>query len=86
LGALLATVSFTNESASGWQQAYFSNAVALTTGATYIVSYHTSGFYSADANYFASAVTSGPLTAPANSSGGNGAYVHGSSSLFPGNT
>jgi hypothetical protein len=85
-GALLATVSFTNESASGWQQAYFSNAVVLTTAATYTVSYHTSGFYSADANYFTSAVTSGPLTAPASSNGGNGVYAYGSSSLFPSNS
>jgi hypothetical protein len=83
---LLANVTFTNESTSGWQQAYFSSAIALTPGAIYVVSYHTNGFYSADGNYFASAVTSGPLTAPPNSSGGNGVYVYGSSSLFPSNT
>jgi Domain of unknown function (DUF4082)/Cadherin-like domain len=83
-GALLATVTFTNETASGWQQATFSNPVALTTGATYIVSYHTNGFYSADSNYFASALTNGPLTAPSSAtSGGNGVYAYGSSSIFP---
>lgn len=83
-GALLDTVTFANESASGWQQAYFSSAATLTAGATYVVSYHTSGFYSADANYFANAVTTGPLTAPSSTaSGGNGLYAYGSSSAFP---
>ena len=56
----------------------------LTTGATYVVSYHTTGFYSADGNYFASALTSGPLTAPSSAaSSGNGVYAYGSISLFP---
>jgi hypothetical protein len=83
-GALLATVSFTSETASGWQQATFSNPVTLTQGATYVVSYHTNGFYSADGNYFANALTNGPLTAPSSAaSGGNGVYAYGSSSVFP---
>ena len=47
-GTLLASVTFTNESASGWQQVNFSNPVAITAGTTYVASYHTSGDYSAD--------------------------------------
>ncbi|MET7243341.1 DUF4082 domain-containing protein [Methylobacterium sp. EM32] len=83
-GQKLATATFTNESASGWQTATFSNPVALTPGATYTASYHTNtGRYSQTANGFANAVTSGPLTAP---SAGNGVYAYGSSSLFPTNT
>jgi hypothetical protein len=83
-GQKLATATFTNESASGWQTATFSNPVALTPGATYTASYHTNtGRYSTTANGFANAVTSGPLTAP---STGNGVYAYGSSSLFPTNT
>ncbi len=84
-GALLATVTFTGETASGWQQSNFSSPVTLTIGATYVVSYHTStGFYSADGNYFANAVTNGPLTALSSApSGGNGVYAYGSSSVFP---
>ncbi|WP_244936671.1 DUF4082 domain-containing protein [Methylobacterium currus] len=84
-GQALATATFTNESASGWQTATFSNPVTLTPGATYTASYHTSvGRYSTTANAFANAVTSGPLTAPASdASGGNGVYAYGSSSLFP---
>jgi hypothetical protein len=86
-GALLATVTFTNETASGWQQATFSNPVTLTQGATYVVSYHSNGFYSADGNYFANALTNGPLTAPSSAaSGGNGVYAYGSSSVFPTNS
>jgi hypothetical protein len=83
-GALLASVTFANETAGGWQEAIFSSPVTLNQGATYVVSYHTNGFYSADGNYFASAVTNGPLTAPSSSSsGGNGVYAYGSGSAFP---
>jgi hypothetical protein len=83
-GTLLATATFTNETASGWQQANFSDPVAITAGTTYVASYHTNGDYSADPNLFATAQTSGPLTAPASStSGGNGVFAYGSSDLFP---
>jgi len=86
-GSLLGTVTFTNETPSGWQQATFSNPVTLTQGATYVVSYHTNGFYSADGNYFANALTNGPLTAPSSAtSGGNGVYAYGSTSVFPTNS
>jgi Domain of unknown function (DUF4082)/Cadherin-like domain len=86
-GTLLATATFTNETASGWQQVNFSNPVAITAGTTYVASYHTSGDYSADPNLFATAQTNGPLTALASSSsGGNGVFAYGSSSLFPTNS
>ena len=74
-GTLLATATFTNETASGWQTVTFSNPVTLTAGATYTASYHTDvGHYSSSTNYFTSNVTSGPLTALAN---GNGVYAYG---------
>ncbi|QIO32460.2 DUF4082 domain-containing protein [Bradyrhizobium sp. 1(2017)] len=86
-GTLLATTTFTNETASGWQQVNFPTAVTLTPGATYVASYHTSGNYSVDPNLFSSAISNGPLTAPSSaSSGGNGVYAYGSNSLFPSNT
>ena len=45
------------------------------------------GDYSGDTNYFANAVTNGPLTAPSSSSsGGNGVYAYGSSNPFPNST
>ncbi len=83
-GTRIATLTFTNETASGWQTAYFSSPVTLTPGQTYTASYHTNtGHYSTTANYFTSNVTSGPLTASAS---GNGVYRYGSSSLYPTST
>jgi hypothetical protein len=87
-GTLLATATFANETASGWQQVNFASPVAINAGTTYVASYHTnSGDYAADANLFANSIANGPLTAPSSaSSGGNGVYAYGSSSLFPNNS
>ena len=64
--------------------ATFSTPVSLTAGATYVASYHTNvGHYSSSEDYFASNVTSGPLTAPAS---GNGVYTYGGTSAFPTST
>jgi hypothetical protein len=83
-GNLLATVTFSGESASGWQQATFSSPVAVTAGTTYVVSYYApGGGYSYTPSYFASAYTAGPLTAPA---GGNGVYRYGAGGGFPTNS
>ncbi|MBY5550919.1 DUF4082 domain-containing protein [Rhizobium leguminosarum] len=83
-GTQLATLTFTNETASGWQTAYFTSPVSLTVGQTYTASYHTNaGHYSSTTGYFTSNVTSGPLTAPAS---GNGVYRYGSTSQFPTST
>ncbi len=87
-GQRLATVTFTNETASGWQQATFSSPVSIAAGTTYIASYHAPvGKYSVNENYFTTAVTNGPLEAPASgTSGGNGVYAYGPSTAFPTNT
>ena len=46
-GQLLATGTFTNETATGWQTLVFTTPVALTVGATDVASYHTTtGHYS----------------------------------------
>jgi len=80
-GTRLATLTFTNETTSGWQTAYFTSPVSLTAGQIYTASYHTNtGHYSTTTNYFTSNVTSGPLTAPAS---GNGVYRYGNNSQFP---
>jgi Domain of unknown function (DUF4082)/Bacterial Ig-like domain/Bacterial Ig domain len=82
-GQLLATVTFTNETASGWQQATFAQPVAITAGTIYIVSYHTNvGFYSANGGYFTSAYDNAPLHGVANSTSANGVYMYGASQ-FP---
>ncbi len=88
-GTRLATATFTGETGSGWQQVNFTTPVAISANSTYVASYHTtSGRYSIDANYFASAgADNAPLHAPANGgSGGNGVYAYGSSDAFPNQT
>src|SRR6195256_3963202 len=71
-GALLATVTFTGETSSGWQQANFSTPVAITANTVYVASYQTTiGHWSVNWNYFAtSGVNNPPLHALQN---GNGA-------------
>jgi len=54
-GALLASVTFAGETASGWQQANFSTPVAIAANAIYTASYGlTIGHFSANWNYFTS--------------------------------
>jgi VCBS repeat-containing protein len=82
-GALLATATFTGETASGWQQVNFATPVAVTAGTTYVASYHTDvGEYAVDRNYFAAAYSSGPLQVPAN----GGVYAYGAAGTFPSNS
>ncbi|MGZ4709718.1 MAG: DUF4082 domain-containing protein, partial [Acidimicrobiales bacterium] len=53
-GNKLASVTFANESTSGWQSANLSAPVLVQPGVTYVVSYHTNvGHYSGDQYYFA---------------------------------
>jgi hypothetical protein len=84
-GTRLANVTFTNETASGWQQAMFATPVQIAANTTYVASYHApAGRYAVNSNYFASGVTSPPLRAPSSSqSGGNGVYQYGTSSALP---
>jgi methionine-rich copper-binding protein CopC len=85
-GTLLAQATFTNETASGWQEVVFSAPVAIAANTTYVASYHApNGHYAEDDNFFASGgVDNGPLHAlAAGVDGANGVYAYGSSSLFP---
>jgi hypothetical protein len=82
-GTLLASGTFSGESASGWQELDFSTPVAITANTTYVVSYHTDvGHYAFTSNGLSSAVTNGPLTALAS----GGVYAYGSANGFPSNT
>ena len=88
-GTLLAQATFSNESASGWQQVTFATPVAITANTVYVASYHTNvGRYAADNNYFTTAgVDTPPLHALRDGvSGGNGVYNYGPTSAFPSNT
>jgi hypothetical protein len=83
-GQPLAEATFTNESASGWQEVVFDQPVPITADTTYVASYHSStGGYAFDQNYFTSAVDNPPLRALANGEDGpNGLYKYGASG-FP---
>ncbi len=83
-GVQLAEATFVSETASGWQEVYFSTPVQITANTTYVASYHSpSGEYSYADAYFATAYNSAPLRALANGEDGpNGVYNYGASS-FP---
>jgi methionine-rich copper-binding protein CopC len=88
-GTLLASATFTNETATGWQQVFFSQPVAIQANTTYIASYYApNGGYSYDSAYFASSgVDAGVLHALPNSAGsGNGVFAGGSLGVFPNNS
>jgi hypothetical protein len=84
-GQLLATATFTGETASGWQQVNLSPAVPVAANTVYVVSYHTTiGHYADDQNFFAAGgVDNAPLHALQNGvSGVNGVYAYGAGT-FP---
>ena len=83
-GTLLASATFTNETASGWQQVNFSTPVSITAGTTYVASYHTNTGNYADTPYYFTTYdgqTAGSLNAPGDSL--NGVLAYGASSTFP---
>ena len=84
-GTLLAQATFSNESASGWQQVTFSQPVAIAANTTYVAGYHTNtGHYSADHGYFSGgSYTNGPLTAPGNATNPNGVFAYSPTPTFP---
>ena len=83
-GELLRTVTFTGESASGWQTAMFSSPYQVAPGTSYVISYHAPlGHYSATSNDFTVNRTVGPLTTPAV---GNGRYRYGAGGVAPTDT
>jgi uncharacterized protein DUF4082/concanavalin A-like lectin/glucanase superfamily protein/galactose oxidase-like protein/Big-like domain-containing protein/purple acid phosphatase-like protein len=84
-GQLLATASFDNETATGWQQVELSQPVAITANTTYVVSYYSAaGKFAWSPGFFTSTIGAGALTAPADGIfGGNGVYRYGAASGFP---
>ncbi len=83
-GTLLASATFTNETASGWQQVNFSSPVAVNANTVYVASYFApNGRYAADVGFFAAGTDNPPLHAP---SANNGVYRYASASAFPSET
>ena len=88
-GQNLGTVTFTGETASGWQQANFATEVAIQANTVYVAPYFApNGHYSGNLSYFLNeGVDSPPLHALADGvSSGNGVYGYGAAPAFPANT
>jgi WD40 repeat protein len=89
-GGLLATATFTAETATGWQQVTFSNPVAINANTTYVASYFApNGNYAASSTpaFLSQEIYQAPLHLLMNGAdGGNGVYAYGSASSFPSNT
>ncbi len=85
-GTRLANVTFSGESASGWQAATFAAPVEIDANTTYIVSYHspTGRFSFSDDTFEWSGIDSPPLEAPvASTLAPNGIYAYGGAGSFP---
>jgi N,N-dimethylformamidase beta subunit-like, C-terminal/Domain of unknown function (DUF4082)/Fibronectin type III domain len=97
-GERLASATFTNESASGWQSVTFDEPVTIQPDTTYVASYFApNGHYAGTASYFYPApspapngvggVDSSPLRAVRNAGGtANGVYIYDPQSTFPNRT
>jgi len=80
-GQQLATVTFSGETPSGWQQASLSSPVSIAAKAVYIVSYVApKGYYPDDESFSWSTVSAAPLHVSGSSPG---VYAYGSGSRFP---
>jgi hypothetical protein len=84
-GTLLASATFANETASGWQQVNFSNPVAVNSNTTYVASYFApAGHYSATAGFFSTGYDNPPVHLLGDGvDGPNGMYRYGSGGGFP---
>ncbi|AUX48795.1 uncharacterized protein SOCE26_103360 [Sorangium cellulosum] len=83
-GEPLASVEFTGESASGWQEARFAAPVAILANHVYVASYFApNGRYAASNSYFSSTghVNGALYALEDGESGGNGVYHYGSAEL-----
>jgi glucose/arabinose dehydrogenase len=79
-GQLLASVSFTNEAASGWQQQTLATPLTITANTKYVVSVNTNTHYAISENGLSKTITNGDLSAIADDSNGVFNFAPG---LFP---
>ncbi|MFS0515834.1 N,N-dimethylformamidase beta subunit family domain-containing protein [Nostoc sp. UIC 10607] len=71
-GTLLASVTFSNETASGWQEQLLETPVNIQANTTYVVSVNINAYYVATYDELASSIVNGDLTSVAD--GNNGVY------------
>lgn len=81
-GTLLTSVYFTNETSSGWQEAFFTQELFITAATTYLVSVNINYSYVVTRNVFGNALANNNLVAIADGSNG----VYGQLSEMPSNT
>jgi hypothetical protein len=80
----MASATFSGVGVNGWQEILFATPVYVAANTTYIATmYSSAGNYVSSDNYFASAVTNGPLTALASSTSSNGIFFLGSEQSGP---
>jgi hypothetical protein len=84
-GTRLTSVTFTNETASGWQQAFFPSPVRIAANVTYVISYYApNGGYATRLDFFKTGLDSPPLHALADGADGpNGVYIYATGGGFP---
>jgi Domain of unknown function (DUF4082) len=86
-GSLLTSGTFTGETATGWQELYFSSPVSISANTTYVATYFApNGHYAGTSNAFSSAFDNAPLHALATSTSPNGVFAYSGSNVFPTNT
>jgi len=71
-GTLLASVTFTNETASGWQQQLLETPVNIQANTTYVVSVNANAYYVLTYDQLSSSIVNGDLSSVAD--GNNGVY------------
>lgn len=89
VGNNLGTVTFSGETASGWQEMALGTPVQVTAGTQYVVSlFHANGVYAYTLNGFTSEIVNFPLRAPQDGGpyGGNGVANLSNTNTFPNTT
>ncbi|WP_193195812.1 N,N-dimethylformamidase beta subunit family domain-containing protein [Nostoc sp. MG11] len=71
-GTLLESVTFTNETASGWQEQLLETPVNISSNTTYVVSVNANSYYVATQDELGSSIVQGDLSSVAD--GNNGVY------------
>ena len=84
-GALLAEITFTDETDEGWQQATFAEPVAIAAGTVYVASYYApQGRYASTEGHFAAGdFVARPLGTVSSAFDGAGVYRYGEGGGFP---
>ena len=82
-GTLLKSITFTNETASGWQQQVLDTPVNIQANTTYVVSVNANAYYVITYNQLASSIVNGNLSSVAD---GNNGVFSGTAGAFPSNS